>query len=206
MSAAAVERNYYHFEEERSLLEAAEEISEKLPGYRVEILGGEITVAPPADAAHAKALTKVMAPLIAAGLDGEESNVLQAIGLWLPTGEEDFAIPDISVVDADVEDHLIKYNSYDPAVFRMVLEVTSSNYRTDLRTKVALYAEAGIPVYVIVDRHHQRVHVLTDPRNGAYEHAVHAPGTTFTLPASIGAEVELSVDKLLQLKPANPDS
>lgn len=191
--------------EQYSLLEAADHISDRLPGFRVEILGGEITVAPLADADHGVTLTDIMFTLLAAGLHDGESSVLQAIGLWLPSGEYDFAIPDLAVVNADIEDHLIRYNCYDPAVFRMVLEVTAANYATDLKTKVALYAEANIPVYVIVDRKHQRVHVLTDPHNGEYEHAVHAPGTTFALPASIGAEVELSVDTLLQLKPASPD-
>ncbi|WP_372409229.1 Uma2 family endonuclease [Streptomyces luteireticuli] len=200
MSAAAVEKR--HAWDHRSLLETAEEISEKFPGHRVEILGGQITVTPPADGPHGESLTDVMIPLIAAGLHGEESRVIQAMGVWL-CSDQDFTIPDLSVVDADYEDHLIEYNSYDPAVFRMVLEVTSSNYRTDLRTKVALYAEAGIPVYVIIDRKHQRVHVLTNPHNGEYEHAVHAPGATFALPSSIGAEVKFSVDTLLRLKPAN---
>ncbi|MBH1935577.1 Uma2 family endonuclease [Streptomyces sp. AV19] len=200
MSAAAVEK--HHAWGQRPLLAMAEEISEKFPGHRVEILGGQVIVTPPADGPHGESLTDVMLPLIAAGVHGGESRVIQALGLWLPSGEDDYAIPDLSVVDADYQDHLIEYNSYDPAVFRMVLEVTSSNYRTDLRTKVALYAEAGIPVYVIVDRKHQRVHVLTDPHNGEYEHTVHAPGSTFTLPLSIGAEVKLSVDILLRLKPA----
>ncbi|MDP9683670.1 Uma2 family endonuclease [Streptomyces griseoviridis] len=39
-------------------------------------------------------------------------------------------------MDTDADDHLIESNSYDPICFRLVLEVTSSNYRTDLRTKV----------------------------------------------------------------------
>jgi Uma2 family endonuclease len=37
--------------------------------------------------------------------------------------------------------------------------VSSSNFRADLRTKVAAYAEAEIPVYVIVDREHRRLHL-----------------------------------------------
>jgi Uma2 family endonuclease len=67
------------------------------------------------------------------------------------------------VVDADHRDHHVENNCYDPVCFRLVLEVTSSNYRTDLRDKVKAYASAKIPVYVIVDRKHQRLHVLTEP-------------------------------------------
>lgn len=184
-----------------TLLETANSLMEQHPGYRVEIIKGVITVAPPPDGAHARALTDLMVPFIASGLHGPESEVLQGIGLWLPGGPEDYAIPDLAVVDADFEEHYIENNCYDPCSFRLVLEVTSSNYQQDLRNKVAAYAEAQIPVYVIVDRKHTRVHVLTDPNlaDRDYDtHRVHAPGEQITLPDSIGAEVKLDVEALLQ--------
>jgi len=74
MSAAAVEQPF----EQPTPLEAADLISSQLAGHRVEIIGGQITVTPPADGAHASSLTDVMMPLIAAGLHGEQSRVLQA--------------------------------------------------------------------------------------------------------------------------------
>lgn len=144
-----------------SLLQTANSLMEQHPGYRVEIIGGIITVAPLPDGRHANALAKSMIPFLAADLHGKETRVLQGIGLWLPGGPEDYAIPDLAIVDADRDEHLIENNCYDPAIFRLVLEVTSSNYNNDLRNKVAAYAEAKIPVYVIVDRKHGRVHVLT---------------------------------------------
>ncbi len=80
----------------------------------------------------------------------------------------------------------------------LVLEVTSSNYQADLRTKVAAYAGANVPVYVIVDRKHQRLHVLTDAAENDYgSHRVHAPGELVTLPESIGAKVTLDVAAIL---------
>ncbi|MEU0603785.1 Uma2 family endonuclease, partial [Streptomyces sp. NPDC006393] len=104
-----------------------------------------------------------------------------------------------SVVDADYEDHYVENNCYEPVCFRLVLEVTSSNYRTDLRTKVTAYAEAKVPVYVIVDRRHQRLHVLTEPAGDTYKnHRPHAPGEVVTLPDSIGAKVALDVDAILK--------
>ncbi|MET8409291.1 Uma2 family endonuclease [Streptomyces sp. NPDC005195] len=125
--------------------------------------------------------------------------MLEGVGLWLPTGSEDYAVPDLVVVDADIEDHLVENNCYDPDCFRLVLEVTSSNYQTDLRTEVAAYAEARIPVYVIVDRRHQRLHVLTEPLGDEYAgHRVHAPGELAVLPDSIGAKVTLDVDEVLK--------
>ncbi|MFE5089754.1 Uma2 family endonuclease [Streptomyces sp. NPDC056638] len=197
MSAAAVEHPCDG--EPESLLETANSLMEQHPGYRVEIIGGVITVAPPPDGLHANALTTLMIPFLAAGIHGEETKVLQGIGLWLPGGPEDYAIPDLAVVDADFDEHPAENNCYDPAVFRLVLEVTSSNYNNDLRNKVVAYAEAKIPVYVIVDRKHGRVHVLTDPMGGGYDsHEVYAPGQTVTLPDAIGAPVTLDVAELIR--------
>ncbi|MEU2429637.1 Uma2 family endonuclease [Streptomyces sp. NPDC007861] len=209
MSAAAVEHTPYDpcDDEPPTLLETANELMEQHPGYRVEIIGGVITVAPPADGPHARALTKLMRPFITAGLDDAETEVLQAIGLWLPTGPEDYAIPDLVVVDADFDDHLIENNCYDPACFRLVLEVTSSDYNSDLKNKVAAYADAAIPVYVIVDRRNDRIHLLTDPVPGEakYEnHTLHARGQQVTLPDSIGAKVTLDVTELLRAGERKP--
>lgn len=185
--------------EPESLLKTANRLAEQNPGCRVEIIGGVITAAPPPDGPHGRALTKIMRPFIAAGLDDGETEVFQGIGVWLPNGPADFAIPDLSIVDADLDEHLAKNNCYDPAVFRLVLEVTSSNYWSDLRNKVVAYAEAKIPVYVIVDRKHGRLHVLTEPVGGGYDsHEVYAPGQTVTLPESIGAPVTLDVDELIR--------
>ncbi|MDI3423863.1 Uma2 family endonuclease [Streptomyces luteolus] len=181
-----------------TLLDEANRLMERNPGYRVEIIEGQITMTPPPDAAHARALSRLRRPFVAAGLDGGETEVFEGIGLWLPTGAEDFAIPDLSIVDADVDDHLVENNCYDPVCFRLVLEVTSSNYRADLRTKVAAYGDAKVPVYLIVDRKHQRLHTLTEPLASGYDnHQVYAPGQTVTLPESIGAEVTLDVAEIL---------
>ncbi|MFJ9517139.1 Uma2 family endonuclease [Kitasatospora sp. NPDC101801] len=191
MSAAAGEQ-------QPTLLEVADRMSDELIGYRVEIIGGQITVTPPADGPHGVSLTELVLALGAAGLHGEASKVIQAVGLWLPDGPSDYAIPDLAVVDADYRDHGVAFNCYDPAIFRMVLEVTSSNLSDDLKKMPAAYAGAGIPVYVIVDRKNEKVMVLTDPSDGEYRvHAVHHRGQSFTLPESIGATVTLAVDGVL---------
>ncbi|MFB7466784.1 Uma2 family endonuclease [Streptomyces sp. NPDC056224] len=199
MSTAPVEHPEYADEEKPlTLLEEADLLMERNPGYRVEIIGGILTVTPPPDLPHARVLTDLMLPFLSAGLHGPESHVVQGVGLWLPDGPEDYAIPDLSVVDADIDDHLIEFNCYDPAAFRLVLEVTSSNYNNDLRAKAVAYAQARVPVYVIVNRKHQRVHVLTDPAEGQYaSHRILAAGELATLPDSLGAKVTLDVDELL---------
>ncbi|MFE9421399.1 Uma2 family endonuclease [Kitasatospora sp. NPDC006697] len=83
-------------------------------------------------------------------------------------------------------------------MFRLVAEVTSSDMADDLRRKPLSYAQAAIPVYVIIDRTNRRVLVLSDPRDGEYRvQAVYHPGQSVTLPASIGVEVTFEVDYVL---------
>ncbi|MFG2354696.1 Uma2 family endonuclease [Streptomyces sp. NPDC048521] len=198
MSAASVEQPF-DADEPFSLTAIADEIMERHPGYRVEIIGGHLLVTPSPDAPHAVVLTDLMVPFLAAGLHGDESKVVQSVAIKLPTGAEDYCIPDLAVVDADIDDHFIENNAYDPVCFRLVLEVTSSNWRDDLKTKVGAYAEAKVPVYLVVDRKHQRLHVLTEPDGSEYtNHRVHAPGETVTLPDSIGAGVTLDVEQIIK--------
>ncbi|WP_234335958.1 Uma2 family endonuclease [Streptomyces sp. NRRL S-1022] len=45
----------------------------------------------------------------------------------------------------------------------LVGEVTSTNHETDTGPKFRTYAAAGIPVYVLIDRHSQTAHCYTDP-------------------------------------------
>ncbi|MFI0712134.1 Uma2 family endonuclease [Streptomyces inhibens] len=197
MSAAPVE--HPHQDEPLTQLAVANRLMERNPGHRVEIIAGVIVVTSPADGPHARALSRLTGPFMEAGLGGGATEVLQGIGVWLPDGPEDYAIPDLSLVDADLDEHVVKNNCYDPVIFRLVLEVTSSNYNNDLKSKVVAYANARIPVYVIVDRKHNRIHVLTDPAQNGYDsHRVHAPGEQITLPPSIGAEVKLDVEALLK--------
>lgn len=194
MSAASVELPHGDL----PLIADANRLMDRNPGYRVEIIGGQLLVTPPPDGPHGEVLTDLILPFAAAGLHGKDSKVIQSFGIWLPTDAEDYAIPDLAVVDADFRDHLIENNCYDPVCFRLVLEVTSGNWKNDLKTKVTAYAAAMVPVYVIVDRKHQRLHVLTDPDCADYStHRVHSPGETVTLPDSLGAEVTLDVGEIL---------
>lgn len=54
-------------------------------------------------------------------------------------------------------------------------------------------------MYVILDRRHGRIHVLTEPSGCTYDsHEVYAPGQSAALPASIGAEMALDVAELVK--------
>ncbi|MEU8924724.1 Uma2 family endonuclease [Kitasatospora sp. NPDC048545] len=141
MSAAAVEEPF----EQMTLLESAELISKQLPGHRVEIIGSEITVTPTPDMSHDRSVRRFDRAFNRAGLDGGETEVWQNIGIWLPDGPFDYAQPDLAITDADCDDRVLDYGAYDPAIFRLVLEVTSAALCSDLTRKSAANAMAGVP-------------------------------------------------------------
>ncbi|MFD8754139.1 Uma2 family endonuclease [Kitasatospora sp. NPDC059577] len=160
----------------------------------MEVLGGEVSVEPLPDGHHARILTDVMAACFRAGTADRDPWPVQRLAIRLPTGPDDFAMPDLSIVDAARDDHMVAYNCYDPKVFRLVLEVTSAALCSDLTRKPAAYALAGVPAYVVVDRIGRRVLVPTEPRDGEYrERVVCRPGQSFVLP---GTAVVLEVDDL----------
>ncbi|MFI8102439.1 Uma2 family endonuclease [Streptomyces sp. NPDC086023] len=183
---------------EMTIGEAADQLSSALPGHRVEILQGRLTVTPPADVEHALSLTWVMRAFFVAGDEEAGLRAVQGVGLWLPSGPEDYAVPDLALVEEDIRDAKVRKNCYAPHVFRLVIEVTSSNWADDLGTKVDCYAQAGVPVYLIADRRHQEVLLYTQPRSGVYaSREIFKRGMSVPLPETLGMTVELPVDRLL---------
>lgn len=178
--------------------EAVDRLSEELPGHRVEVLKGSIVTTPPPDGPHQETLAELAHLFRQAGARKAGLRYVQGVGLWLPTLPEDFAIPDFSVVDEDFRDAHVKKNYYAPNVFRLVVEVTSSNWSDDLGPKVECYAQAGIPVYLIADRKHDEVLLYQDPVDGKYAKPQHYKrGQSVPVPESVGVALELSVDTLL---------
>ncbi|MEV8537584.1 Uma2 family endonuclease [Streptomyces sp. NPDC051572] len=185
-------------QQELTLGEAADQLARALPGHRVEILQGRLTVTPPPDGSHALSLTKLGRAFDRAGIVEAGHEYVQGVGLWLPALPEDFAIPDFSVVDADFRDAHVTKNYYAPNVFRLVVEVTSSNWSDDLHVKVECYAQAGIPAYLVADRKHGEVLLYTDPVDGKYSDPQHYKrGQSVPVPESVGVALDLSVDVFL---------
>ncbi|MBW1602294.1 Uma2 family endonuclease [Streptomyces sp. JJ66] len=198
----APERQAHTVPRERpmGLLDIAEMVYREFPGHRVEVLAGQLTVTPPADPPHGDALTDLTMAL--APLHGKETRVIQAVGLWLPTGNDDYAVPDLAVVDADHREHVVRFHCVDPAICHLVVEITSSNWADDTVKKPTAYARAGVPVYVVGDRRQGEVIVLSEPRGGEYRaRAAYRPGETFTLPGDLAEGLVLEVDAVLGREP-----
>ncbi|SDT79677.1 Endonuclease, Uma2 family (restriction endonuclease fold) [Streptomyces sp. TLI_053] len=188
-----------------SPFDMADVLFDRFPRHRVEILGGLVSVEPLPDGGHAEILTDVMAALFRAGLDEPgRAEVFRQLAIRLPTGPFDYAMPDVSVVEPESDDRMLDFNCYDcydPACFRLVVEVGSSVLGDELTRKPAAYAAAGVPVYVVVDRAGEQVVVFTEPRGAEYRvREVRRPGEEFTLPPSIGASVTFAVADLVEVR------
>jgi hypothetical protein len=86
----------------------------------------------------------------------------------------------------------------DPSGALMVAEVTSYDRDTDRRDRVekpVAYAEAGIPVYVLIDRDTCETVVHSEPEDGKYRAVRSHPfGSTFEI-ANLGITLETEILK-----------
>lgn len=97
------------------------------------------------------------------------------------------------------EDHFAGQGEWaTPEGVLMVVEITSHDRdtdRRDRRDKLAAYAAAELPVYLLVDREAGRVSVYSDPANGTYRlRQSHDYGEVVELPAPVG--ISLHTEKL----------
>ncbi|MDX3385090.1 Uma2 family endonuclease [Streptomyces niveiscabiei] len=91
--------------------------------------------------------------------------------------------------------HFVGHGNWsDPAGIPMVVEITSRDLRTNQRARLERpvdYAEAGIPVYLLIDRNAAAFTVHSSPRNGRYHHSVSYPwGTPVPLPPPVGLTLD----------------
>ncbi|MCX4691867.1 Uma2 family endonuclease [Streptomyces sp. NBC_01408] len=142
-------------------------------GWRAEIDGGRITLAPPPHRHHNGIAARVQRALY--GVLLPERGVYQTLGIHIaPLGK--LYVPDLVVaprevvegVDADVSDPV------DAAEALLVVEITSKgNAEDDRKKKLWAYAHAPVPVYLLIDRfdeHGPTATLFTGPENGAYRH------------------------------------
>ena len=83
-----------------------------------------------------------------------------APALPLALGEHSEPEPDIAVVAGEPEDYLAAH----PATAALVVEVADSSLRLDRRFKAALYAQAGLREYWIVNLVDHTLEVHRDPQ------------------------------------------
>lgn len=118
-------------------------------GCTVEIIEGIVTVSPPPTNSHNSIAWRIQRRLTA-NLP-EDWGIYQTLGVAVPSRSSLF-IPDLVVVPEAV---LNEPGNYIPAAAaELVVEITSpSNAGHDRLNKPAAYAQAGVPLYLLVDGH-----------------------------------------------------
>jgi Uma2 family endonuclease len=122
---------------------------------RLELLDGVLVVRELQGSYHAAITTKIGRLLGSAF--GEHWHTRLHCPLAL--GEHSEPEPDIAVVAGEPEDYLQAH----PSTAALVVEVADSSLRLDRRFKTALYAEAGLPEYWIVNLVDRALEVYRGP-------------------------------------------
>lgn len=143
------------------------ELSERLDvpdGYRVEIVGGRITVSPSPLGRQAKIVMK-LANALRAALPGDVL-ALEMVTIEIErTGER--YMPDLTVLpEAAVPDDEWLFSA---EACLLAVEVTSpSNPEDDRVKKPHGYATAGVPLYLLVDTVTRSVTLFSSPHRNVY--------------------------------------
>lgn len=151
-------------------------------GYRVEIIAGNIPVAPPPFGMHAfilNVIRETVAPTLSPAYRLFENTTLEE-------PEVDRYIPDLAAWPLD----LVKTD--DQWIFPgnrclLAVEVTSPRQEARDYAKAAGYARSGVPVYLLVDRAQRKCVVFIEPKGDSYRDRHEIPfGKPATLPLEAG--------------------
>ncbi|WP_405013657.1 Uma2 family endonuclease [Kitasatospora sp. NBC_01539] len=168
-------------EEFEELARSAARIGE---GLRVELINGRLGVKPVPDGDHGRIVQWLMRLCIQA----RPELWLHDQGLRIRTYRGGHARPDGVLAPSEAFVGQGEWAPTEPVL--MALEVTSYDSDTDRRDRVdkpRAYAEAGIPVYLLVDRDSGEVTVYSEPDGVRYEQCRTVPfGRPVLLPEPVG--------------------
>ncbi|MFF4157450.1 Uma2 family endonuclease [Streptomyces sp. NPDC001678] len=153
-------------EYEMTPLRKAAEAAEAATGLRAEIIRGVLTMSPRRTGKCAGIVNNLYDQLRSAL--PERLSPFPVASVPMPGDPDDYATPDLLVCDtgfADSDDWLA-----DPGDVELVVEVVSKGNSTkDTRDMVGWYADAGIPVYLLIDPRDGSWTLYTLPRDGEFQ-------------------------------------
>ena len=139
-------------------------------GQPVELLEGTLVWMVPQGEPHASVVEQLTTELVIRLREafGRRLRVRSQLPLAAsPLSEPE---PDFAVVDADRVP-----GSGHPTTAHLVVEVTASSHRADLRHKPRIYAQARVPTYWVVDLERERVVVHSESGTNGYAHVAEVP-------------------------------
>jgi Uma2 family endonuclease len=163
-------------------------------GYKAELIEGQIVVTPPPANRHEKNVSKLIGQVMRESRT--RMDVSGTKGLELPESggaTHNHFIPD-AVFTAEELDAFDADGSWiGPDGVAMVAEVTSSNTKRDRDEKRRGYAQAAIPLYLLIDRDRKCVVLFSRPSDGDYAGSLTLDfGKPVQLPEPFGFELDTS--------------
>ncbi|WSQ10064.1 Uma2 family endonuclease [Streptomyces sp. NBC_01231] len=168
-----------------------EELARKAPeGVSLELINGKLEIKPMPDQRH-NAI--VMWLIVEALQQRPDCRMYPEQGLKIGAYRKGHAKADAALAPLD---HFVAQDGdwAEPDGVQMAVEVTSYDRDTDRRDRVEKaqgYAEAGIPVYLLIDRDTDSLVVHHGPKGGVYQHNPSYPyGTVVELPDPVNITLE----------------
>lgn len=162
------------------------------PEARIELVRGEIVDMPPPSPPHTATTFRLQ--LFLTELIGRRAMVWPQGNPIRLLNSNSVLQPDVTVLRWQDDFYGSEWPSEEAVI--LVVEVAHSTLPYDRKGKLALYAEAGIPEYWLINLVDRVVEVYTDPEEGKYGSArVVKPGETIGLPG--GIEGSIAVDDVL---------
>jgi Uma2 family endonuclease len=143
-------------------LEAALDELELPPGFKAELIEGEIIVTPPPNREHESVLSELTRAIVL------HTDFRTSAGLGLVTPHGRF-IPDLTVATKEFMRSSPSEYWNDVTGVLLVAEVTSWDGTKDRGAKAIGYGAAGIPLYLLVDRAEKETVLFSEPRDGRYQ-------------------------------------
>ncbi|WP_439676316.1 Uma2 family endonuclease [Embleya sp. MST-111070] len=138
-------------------------LSERLHDYRVEFIDRETRVSPPPDGDHETLIWRLARQLARFDV-GDRFDAAMNKGVQTPAGDR--VVPDITVTASGAMRGAESWMPSDGVL--LVVEVTSTAPGRDRFTKRQVYAEAAIPLYLLIDRTESKLTLFTEPEKGNY--------------------------------------
>jgi Uma2 family endonuclease len=168
----------------------ARAVERETEGVQVELIGGRLGVKRVPDGDHGRILNWLLLLLMPLS----PGQFLHVIGQGLAVGayRKGRARPDGILAPLDAFVGAGEWASPESVV--MTVEVTSHDSDTNLRDRVekpVAYAQAGIPIYLLIDREAGKVVVHSQPDEDGYQDVhSYAFGREVTLPGPIGIALD----------------
>jgi Uma2 family endonuclease len=142
----------------------------------VELINGQIYVMTPIGSQHAACVDRLTRLFVLAFHDQATVRVQNPILLG-PDSEPE---PDVSLLAPRDDAYAARHPR--PEEVMLIVEVAGSSLAFDQKTKLPLYAQAGIPEVWIVALDEDQIHIYREPTASGYAaHTTHERGDTITV-------------------------